>query len=456
MTQVKISKIGVYGLFDRFDHDIAFNPDERITIIHSPNGFGKTMILRILNALFNLPLQILGQMPFREVNVVFDDKSVLKVIRVSGQRDSRKRHNQPSLRFEYSKPRAPVKRFVPEAQIREEELPFLINAIDDIVPALDQIGASEWRNRRTGEVLDLDDVIAEYGEQLPFGISGSRAEIPAWLDAIRKSIPVRFIGIERLTFSPTSGPREVRYRRNYPGALSERTVRRYSDQMSQMVRQTLTQYATLSQSLDRTFPVRLVEDTITPILSTDSLRQKLSEVDKKRSSIVEAGLLVEEHEDISVPLINTIDESRRSVLAVYAQDAMRKLGVFDDLYARVNAFKRIANARLLYKNVIVSTEGLKIAASDDGSDIDLEMLSSGEQHELVLLYDLLFETAKNSLIMIDEPELSLHVAWQRQMLSDLQDMACLSDFHVLLATHSPQIIGDRFDLTVELKGPDEK
>jgi predicted ATP-binding protein involved in virulence len=89
----------------------------------------------------------------------------------------------------------------------------------------------------------------------------------------------------------------------------------------------------------------------------------------------------------------------------------------------------------------------------DGSELDLEMLSSGEQHELVLLYDLLFETSKNALVMIDEPELSLHVAWQDEVLKDLLEMAELSDFDVLLATHSPLIIGDRWDLTVELKGP---
>ena len=70
-----------------------------------------------------------------------------------------------------------------------------------------------------------------------------------------------------------------------------------------------------------------------------------------------------------------------------------------------------------------------------------------------LLFELLFETKPNSLILVDEPELSLHVAWQREMLKDLQDMADLSDFRAILATHSPQIIGERWDLTIELKGP---
>ena len=154
-----------------------------------------------------------------------------------------------------------------------------------------------------------------------------------------------------------------------------------------------------------------------------------------------------------MPVIAAVDESKRGVLAVYAEDALTKLTVFDDLYNRVDALKTIANARFIYKKVSVSNRGLEVFASD-GSKLDLEMLSSGEQHELVLLYDLLFGMAENSLILIDEPELFLHVAWQDEILNDLHEMAELSDFRVLLATHSPQVIRDRWDLTVELKGPE--
>ena len=82
-------------------------------------------------------------------------------------------------------------------------------------------------------------------------------------------------------------------------------------------------------------------------------------------------------------------------------------------------------------------------------------LSSGEQHQLVMLYELLFKVKPNSLILIDEPEISLHLAWQVQFLKDLQTILKLADFDVLIATHSPSIIEDRWDLTVELKGPVE-
>jgi predicted ATP-binding protein involved in virulence len=97
--------------------------------------------------------------------------------------------------------------------------------------------------------------------------------------------------------------------------------------------------------------------------------------------------------------------------------------------------------------------GFLIFTTADGKSLSLDKLSSGEQHEVVLLYELLFKTKQNTLILIDEPELSLHVVWQLQFLKDLQEITNLSEFDVLIATHSPQIIHDRWDLTVELKGP---
>ena len=450
---MQISKVKVHGLFDRFNHDIGFDPDERMTIMIGPNGFGKTMILRTLNALFNLPMRSLERMPFRQLDVFFDDGSSLKATRTPTKKDSRKGRSQVTLKLDYSPAKGRAKGFTPPSQISEDELPFLINTIDDMIPALHQIGPSEWREISTGDILDLDDVLADYGEQLPFGpmFADRKSAIPPWLKEIRRAMPVHLIGTERLTHAPTHEARNYRHRRSHSRTATERTVRRYSHKLADKVQQTLTEYATLSQSLDRTFPARLVEAPTTPTLSMHDLRRELAQIEERRANIVEAGLLAQEHESLSGEAIKTVDESRQSVLAVYAQDAQRKLSVFDDLYARVTTLKRIANARLLYKQVTVGTDGLSVATS--GSDIDLEMLSSGEQHELVLLYELLFDTERNSLVMIDEPELSLHVAWQEEMLNDLQEMSMLSDFRVLLATHSPQIIGDRWDLTVQLKGP---
>jgi len=80
----------------------------------------------------------------------------------------------------------------------------------------------------------------------------------------------------------------------------------------------------------------------------------------------------------------------------------------------------------------------------------LEALFSGEQHELVLHYDLLFRVRPNTLVLIDEPELSLHVAWQKRFLPDLLEIVAAAEFDVLVATHSPYIVGDHSDLMIGL------
>ena len=450
---MKISQIDVRGLYGRFNHELPFNPDERVSIMIGPNGFGKTMILRILNAIFNLRVRSLERMPFEIVTVFFDDQSTLFVRRNPGEQVGR-RHRQPfSLEIGFSDAEGIREPFVPEQRLRREDLPFPVNSIEDWIPDLDQVASGEWVNRRTGDLLDLDDVVSDFGEHLPVPVL--LAEIPSWLDDIKRGISIRFIGTERLIDPPTGANSELRHRRPNYRSMPKRTITRYSEQLGEMVQQKLAEYATLSQSLDRTFPGRLVEGDDTPQLSGNELQAKLQEVEAKRTRVAEAGFLGEEIDTFSLPIIDQIDESKQGVLAVYANDALTKLSVFDDLYARVDTMKRIANSRLLYKQISVSSEGLSVS-EEDGSDLDLEMLSSGEQHELVLLYDLLFETAQNSLIMIDEPELSLHVAWQEQILGDLQAMADLSDFHVLMATHSPEIIGGRWDLTIELQGPEQR
>jgi predicted ATP-binding protein involved in virulence len=68
-----------------------------------------------------------------------------------------------------------------------------------------------------------------------------------------------------------------------------------------------------------------------------------------------------------------------------------------------------------------------------------------------MLYELLFGVKDDALILIDEPELSLHVGWQIRFLPDLQRIQKLKPLQIVMATHSPQIINDRWDLTVELK-----
>ena len=451
---MRISQITVSGLFNFFNHDLAFKSGEPVTIMIGPNGFGKTMILRLINALFNLPIQTLSHFPFKTLVVTFDDGSTLHIAREYAEQNTLEDQDPVPIRLQYTDATSGTYAPYVPPPIRADDLAFPLGSVEELVPSLSRVGPDRWARFGTGEVLGISQVIATYGETLPwdFGPSGA---LPSWLTGLLDAIPVKFIGTERLTYRLNVNTRTSRHRRQMASAPTDRTIRRYSEALAQHINNTLAQYANLSQSLDRTFPARVVEEPTTTAPPPEEIQQRLADVEERRSNIVDAGLLVQEDHSLGAPLVPTLDPTRLSVLAVYAQDARQKLNVFDDLYSRVESFKRIANSRLLFKDVTISVEGLAVSALD-GSPIELETLSSGEQHELVLLYDLLFDTSSNSLILIDEPELSLHVAWQDELLTDLQEIAHLSGFQALLATHSPQIIGDRWDLTVELKGPQSR
>ena len=80
---------------------------------------------------------------------------------------------------------------------------------------------------------------------------------------------------------------------------------------------------------------------------------------------------------------------------------------------------------------------------------DISNLSSGEQQILIIFSYLAFNTQDESLFIIDEPELSLHVKWQEDFLSSLEKITP-SSTQLFLATHSPILVGKKKEKAVLL------
>ena len=73
--------------------------------------------------------------------------------------------------------------------------------------------------------------------------------------------------------------------------------------------------------------------------------------------------------------------------------------------------------------------------------LSLQSLSSGEKHALIMIVSVL-QGDQDSLIMIDEPETSLHIEWQEQFLPWLQAAAQAVGCSLLITTHSPHMLSD--------------
>ena len=57
-----------------------------------------------------------------------------------------------------------------------------------------------------------------------------------------------------------------------------------------------------------------------------------------------------------------------------------------------------------------------------------------------------------TLVLVDEPEISLHIVWQRLYLDFVRRITDITGSGFIVATHSPQLIHTSWDCTVDLSG----
>lgn len=90
---------------------------------------------------------------------------------------------------------------------------------------------------------------------------------------------------------------------------------------------------------------------------------------------------------------------------------------------------------------IINLEGIQIKKSSKA--LRINEISSGEYHLLITLIGIFANIADDSLVLIDEPEISLHPNWQMRYMSFLKKVfAKYSNCHFILTTHSHFLVSD--------------
>jgi len=92
-------------------------------------------------------------------------------------------------------------------------------------------------------------------------------------------------------------------------------------------------------------------------------------------------------------------------------------------------------------DIVVRDNEKVIFKNSSGATFDIGELSTGEKTLLSKVLYLYFKDYKDKVILIDEPELSLHPSWQNRVLKIYENFAKISDCQIIIATHSPHIIG---------------
>lgn len=380
---MQITKVKVDDLYGLHHYEIEFDVKACIKIIHAPNGYGKTTLLKLIDYVMYYRLEEILNIPFRKFEITFGEDLVLQVV---------KQGNDDCEQLEY---------IILEAHQKSNYQCIL--------------------DKYKREVLVEKDLMSK-------------------LETIREQMPIHLIKANRLLAEDV-------------GEKTMPAVLRYAKELSEQMKDVLARSAKLHEELDCHFPNALLQISHEGIESNTTYQEiqlELEAIDEKRKALEKLGLLTVTHRE-RVILTETTPKHILRTLELYIVDSKKKLAVFDELSARMALMQELIDKRFTYKKMCLSQqEGFMFEVPYNGK-LHADKLSSGEQNELILIFELLFKASQNALILIDEPEISLHIAWQQSFLEDMEKIAALTGVKLIIATHSPDIINGRWDLTTGLE-----
>ncbi|MDF2612900.1 MAG: family ATPase [Clostridia bacterium] len=441
---MRIVKIKVQGLYGLHDYDILFDEFQNIKIIHAPNGYGKTTLLKLISDIIHCRLFDISAIPFDFFMIEFSEDITIKVIKENALMSNKE--EEPIIKYVIFK----------GEQIKEYRLtnrgsysPMIegripIQSIEKSFPFLKRVAQSAWYDARQNQRISYEEVVSAYGELLFID-----EDLRKILDEVMNKMPIHFIHANRLTdFHELSEGRIVSRRKSViPSVLA------YSKELADIIENILARSAALTQELDRTFPARLIEEMAgqdQEDVTVEMIHKELAALERRRIKLEEIGLLsVKNIQNINEK--TAIDKKTLKVLRLYIKDSKKKLDIFNEIETKVNLMREIINKRFNYKTMKINKQSGFVFELPNKTLLSPDKLSSGEQNELILIFELLFKSQMNSLILIDEPEISLHIAWQQQFLEDMQAISDVTDVKIIIATHSPDIINGRWDLTTGLE-----
>lgn len=143
-----------------------------------------------------------------------------------------------------------------------------------------------------------------------------------------------------------------------------------------------------------------------------------------------------------------------SVLDPFITSVKARLDALEEVQVAVSTFIQQINAFYSYKSISFNLRDGLTVSTDKGTLLNLGALSSGEKQLLLLFCHTIIARDQNTIIVIDEPEISLNVKWQRGLIPALLNCAGKNPIQFLFATHSIELLAKDRDHVAKLMNID--
>ncbi len=412
----KIQKVKINNFWYRLDAECEFNED--VNIIIGRNGTGKTTFMNILYSVLSVDVNSLFDDEFKNVTITLVNGKNKKTIKA--QKTYSDNDTFQTIEYWISGKKYPVETLANDNRRSTINLRKMVfersSEVRDILNSLVSLSSISVYRMRSGEYFEVFE-------------KGGRRMIS----------PVDY-RLSQLKSALT----------HYQLELTQ-SARDISDVLQKAVLSSLLYSGSKNNSIDipRDFDKKKEQSKLVSaykrlgVLDAEvnkKINYHISSIDKAISYLYKNG----KETDFDFAAIDASTRTQRIVdLSLDAEEKTKE--VFKPITTFIETLKEFIPDKSFYID-----SGDFIVTNSQGDEIKIEKLSSGEKQLLILLIETLLQRRKTFVYLTDEPELSLHIEWQRKVIPAIKSLNPSSQ--IIAATHSPEVAAKYRSSIIDMKG----
>lgn len=419
-----ITRLVIKQLYGHYDYDLVFSESHQIKVLLGPNGFGKSTILKILNNLIKCNFWYFNLIEFNSIFVEFECGSNICITK-NNIEESVKDLNTRNI----SESIFHLCYFNDDKE--ESQSDFLLSA--NYILRKIRRSSMGYRSMNTMGDIDIEDYLMRYYD---FMDDDALPETSKEMISFLQKFDSMYVKEQRIQYEDIDS-----YGRHL---INKYNVDKIAENLDEVIVNHQEYFGSQCQKIDSGFVGRLLSGE-GKVYSKEEYDVRCKELEKVLELYHQYGLANDLHLDYRY------DEKYAEILSLYIDDMWGKVNAYKGLFLRLSSFDSFLMSKdMSYKHIKIDTEHGLIALDVNGNSIALHKLSSGEQNLIILYFFLLFKAKPGMLVCLDEPEISMHIAWQETMLDDLKLIAKVMGIQLIIATHSIDFVNGNWDDCIDL------